>query len=218
MNIKLNFINQAQLAPADLPTVLLFQKQVEDGQEYALVWRVIRNCRYMHFHPLTFSTDLDVSMGDEYGNYSALLAAHHGDRFDALAAHGARRKLHLEPACTGGDGIVIANKLDADAFHACLFVRGQLLARRPALPPGGEVNFAADGTLWVGIARRSAEDQLSGPSLPGAPRQWREGSPVTQAVLAAATPIALAGLAVANIVMHGSSAGLSFRCEGAVAA
>ena len=215
MTIKLNFVNRAQLSPAELPTILLFQKQVDDGREYALVWKVIRHCRYQHFRPLSLSTTLTVSMGDEFGNYSRLQPSGPGDKFDATA-HGARRRLVLQGGRDddAGDGIVIENTLLDDTFHACLFARDDLLARSSSLPPGEQVKFALDGTLWVGVARRSADDDFSGPNLPGSARQWCEGNEVSQAVLDSATEIRLAGLAVANIVMYGTPAGFTFKCEG----
>jgi hypothetical protein len=214
MAIRINFCNQAQLTPAELPIVILFQKQSSEDGDYAVIWKVIQHCRYQHFHPVILSNRLSVSMGDSFGNYTRLQSAEPGDRFDATVHPPERRKLQRERH--GDTAILIENRLDADTFHACLFARNDLLARRRWLPPGERVVFSTIPVMWVAVASRRSDNGTADPFPSAAAGTWHEGNPVSADLLAAATPIALDGLAAANIVMHGTPGHLSFRREGVI--
>jgi hypothetical protein len=221
MNIKLNFVNSAQLAPtATPPTVLVFQKQqCLDGQVRAVVWKVIERCRHTNFHPFVFADSVSVSTGDKFGNYSELIPAVPGELFEIEADSTGRR--HLQRANVGaasGTVVSIMNSLTDTSYHACLFVRGQLIAEHRSVPPGEQIDFVLDSSLWVAIARRGPEDDLVGQRLPGTARDVREGDYISQRVLEAATPINLLGVVSANIVMHGGENGFTFRREAVVSA
>lgn len=217
MNIQLTFINQAQLAPAELQTILLFQKQGSEQGECALVWKVIQNCRYQHFHPLSFSSEFSVSLGDQYGNYSALLPARAGDQLAVLEPNGRRRLQPAAPAAKhrpSGDHIEIRNRSSDQPFDACLFVRGELLARQAVTAADQVLSLQPDCTLWAVLARPG--DAPARGTLPGLRNQWRCGDPIPATLLAAATPIALAGVARAHIVLQRQADRLTFAREGVV--
>ncbi|HXA47967.1 MAG TPA: hypothetical protein VNW52_10085 [Burkholderiaceae bacterium] len=212
MNIKLTYVNRAELAPTDLPTLLLFQKQIAGETESALIWKVIRNCRHTHFHPMVFSTDLNISLGDDFGNYSKLLPVANGNEFK-VALSGNRPHLSVVHVGDAADGVTVHNHLPTDAFKACLFMRGQLMAIRAPVPSGEQDNFALDNTLWMAIGRRGMSDEPVGPRWPGKKRPVREGDPVAQSLLDTAIPIPLSGVASANIVMYGNASNLTLKLE-----
>lgn len=215
MNIKLNFVNQAALVDADLPTLLLFQKQHDEhGNAHALIWKVIRRCRYQHFRPLNFSGSFNVSLGDHYGNYSRLVPAQRGDHF-AVEDHDGHRRIAPERRPHAAQGIAVRNDLHDGVVDACLFVRGDLLARHRRLAPSAHTGFELD-TLWIGATPRDDSDELVAPHFPGRRRPWHEGGPVGERVLRHATAIDLAGVAGANIVMRSSPTGLIFNLEDVV--
>lgn len=224
MDTRINFINRAELTAGKLPTLLLFQKQADEHGERAVVWKVIRHCDYLHFHPMVFSSDIRVSIGDGLGNYSAPLRARRGEQFN-VAFEGRRPRLSAVDGHRAGAGVTVHNDLAtlphpglAHSFDACLFMRDQLLANSRHVAQGASAHLSLEHTLWVAVARRSAHDEPLGMHWPGVTRPAREGDPVTEPVLEAAHPMPLRGLASANIVMYGNASQLTFRLESAVEA
>lgn len=226
MNIRLNFVNSAELAAATLPTILLFQKQHDSGDEVAVVWKVIEQCRHRHFHPFMFTDDASVSTGDAFGNFSRLMPARRGARFEITAAPGGRRQLQCEvndldpehggQLPRGRDTVSIVNRQSGSYHHACLFVRGELIAERRSLAHGDQADFSLEPILWVAAWRRTPDAELYGPWLPGRSRTVRAGDRVAHRAMASATAIELKGVASANIVMRGDAGQLRFEREAVV--
>ncbi|MEB0140175.1 MULTISPECIES: hypothetical protein [unclassified Undibacterium] len=215
MNIKLTYVNRADMASQDVPTLLIFQKQNAGDQDSALVWKVIRHCRHTHFHPMVFSTDRQLSLGDDFGNYSALIPVANGKEFK-VALSGSKPQLHAVSSSDTPAGVSMLNHMSANSFKACLFVQGQLLAMRPAVTPGAEDEFLLENTLWAVIDHRDPSSEAVGPRWPGKKRPIRPGDPVSIALLDSAIPIPLAGVASANLILYGSPANLTLKLENIV--
>lgn len=94
MPIHLNFINRATQKLDKPPTVVLFQKGQREDLADAVIWKVIRHCRYEHFHPLMLSNTFEIGLGDAYDNYQ--LAHEHTDH--PLATHGQAERKHARHA------------------------------------------------------------------------------------------------------------------------
>src|ERR1700748_1760212 len=91
MVIQLKFMNQSQ--DRGNSEIVIFQKNVAAGMaEFAVAWKAIPNCGFGCHHPFTYDPDLDISIGDEYGNYSPRIAAPEG------------RLLAVTPTASGGGG------------------------------------------------------------------------------------------------------------------
>lgn len=217
MNIRLNFVNCAQLAPnAALPTIVLFQRHdFSDGQVSAVAWKVIERCRPNWFHPVVLTDQVKLSTGDKFGNYSKLLAAAPGDVFRLDADPDGHRQLEQEESNEYGC-VSVVNSLKDQAYDVCLFMRGQLFVERRSLLSHEQVDFALSSSLWVTVARPGVNQDALGPRPPGASRTLREGDDLGQRMLDNATEICLQGVASANIVMQGDASRLTFRREAEV--
>lgn len=192
MNIHLRFINRSN--DCGNSEVVLFQRNVvPDLEELAIAWKVIRFCGRDCQHPFTFSTELEVSLGDEHGNFSPRVAAHPGDRL-LVTPHptGRGRLVHgaVEHGTSSAD-IQVVNRLGRGAVNVNAFSAGKLLAAKVAVAPGQKAEFRFTPSLWIGVA--------SG---------IEEGRSLNAAVLSSTnTLLQLAGIAAADIVMSGGGSG-----------
>lgn len=80
MNIEFTFHNRCQGHSA--PTVVLFQRG-SDVAQFAVAWKVIRNCAPGWHHPFTYSTTPQVNVSDADGNHSPPLDTAGGAMFEA---------------------------------------------------------------------------------------------------------------------------------------
>ncbi len=128
MLVKLKFINRSQ--SADNPEILIFQKNVAtDLDESAVAWKVIKNCGPNSHHPFVYSTDLQVGISDDYGNFSPRLNAPSGSLFTVFASASGRQ------FCYSGNGsnsrdISIRNDLPRGAINANIYLDNKLLATK----------------------------------------------------------------------------------------
>jgi hypothetical protein len=195
MNIHLRFINRSN--DCGNSEVVLFQRNVvPDLEELAIAWKVIRFCGRDCQHPFVFSTAMEVSLGDEHGNFSPRVAAHPGDRL-LVTPHptGRGRLVHGSVEPGGGSSssadIQVVNRLSRGAVNVNAFSAGKLLAAKVAVAPGQKAEFRFTPALWVGVA--------SG---------IEEGRALNAAVLSSTnTLLQLTGIASADIVMTGGGGG-----------
>ncbi len=186
MPVRLNFINRSH--DRCQTAIVLFQREVA-SELTPVAWKVIRHCGYACSHPFAFSTELELGIGDQYGNFSPRQAACPGDSFNVTHRSG-RRQL-LRDASDNGAAITLRNAMPCGAIDACLFNQGALLARRAGVPPGAQVAFAMAPALWIGAAAEAEEGRPLGPAM--AQQSY--------------TALSLLGMASADIVMTGAGGG-----------
>ena len=190
MKIKLRFINRSQ--DANNSEVLIFQKNVvANFTETAVAWKVIKNCGKNCYHPFFYSTDLEVGIGDDFGNYSPRLKAKNGSLFVVSATSiGGRWLAYAGPGNSSKD-ISLRNDLQMGAINASVYAGGQMLATKTCVAPGQKAVFEFKPTIWI-----------------GAVSQVEEGQVMNSAILNSVnTELSLMGIASADIVMSGGGPG-----------
>lgn len=199
MNIALRFINRSN--DCGNSEVVLFQRNViPEFDELAIAWRVIRFCGRDCIHPFTYSTDVEIALSDDHGNFSPRKSAASGSRIVVAAHPGGRPRL-----ATSSDGalhsdIEVVNQLGRGAVNVNAFVAGHLMAAKTAVAPGQKALFQFAPVLWIGVGS-----------------QIEESRALASAVISSANaPFELNGIASADIVMTGGGSGDSaqpFRFE-----
>ena len=192
MDTKLTFVNRSLAGHTS--EVVIFQKNLAmDLDAPALAWKVIRYCGRDCTHPFVYSSNYEVALGDEWGNYSPRLPASNGQSFAAVAALGGRRQLRPIPApapAPAGE-IQVLNELPKGAVNACLYKAGHLVGIKTTVAPGQKAIFRYKPTIWIGVMSEVVE-----------------GTAIDSAVMpAAAAELSLLGVASADIVMTGGGPG-----------
>ncbi|AJY10630.1 hypothetical protein K6W16_01310 [Burkholderia dolosa] len=190
MDIRLRFVNRSN--DCGNSEVVLFQRDViPDLDTFAVAWKVIRYCGRDCFHPFVYSTDIDVALGDEHGNFSPRVAAPAGTRFAVDAHPTGRGRLVPDRAGASGGDIEVVNRMTRGAVNVNAFSAGRLIAVKEAVAPGQKAVFRFTPTLWIGVAS-----------------QVQESRALHAAVLSSVnTQLPLAGIAAADIVMTGGGTG-----------
>lgn len=194
MNIALRFINRSN--DCGNSEVVLFQRDViPDLDELAIAWHVIRYCGRDCIHPFTYSNEVEIALGDDYGNFSPRVPAGNGTRL-AIAAHaGGRPRLSRSPEGTVHSDIEVVNQMGRGAVNVNAFVAGRLMAAKSAVAPGQKAVFRFAPTLWIGVGS-----------------QIEEGRALASAVISSGnTPLELGAIASADIVMTGGGSGENAR-------
>lgn len=189
MNIPLRFINKSNDRGSS--EVVLFQRNViPDFDELAIAWKVIRYCGHGCLHPFVYSTDTEVSIGDDYGNYSPRLMADDGDCFTVSPHPTGRGRLARDATPAQGPAhsdIEVANRMRRGAVNVNAYSAGRLIAAKQAVAPGQKAVFRFTPALWIAAAS-----------------QVQEGTALNSAVLSSEnTEFVLTGVVSADIVMTG---------------
>jgi hypothetical protein len=189
MDIQLNFINRSQ--DQNNSCVFLFQKNAAPQlDELATAWKVIRNCGYNCNHPLVYSTSLEASVNDQYGNYSPRRAMQAGELF-SVSPQSAGRSFAKAGKNNNAEEFAIRNDLQRGAINVCVYSQNKLLALKTTVVPGQKAVFQFHPTLWIGAAS-----------------QVIEGQALNSAILSDVnTELSLLGIASADIVMTGGGPG-----------
>ncbi|MBR8460896.1 hypothetical protein KDW07_27515 [Burkholderia dolosa] len=190
MDIRLRFVNRSN--DCGNSEVVLFQRDViPDLDTFAVAWKVIRYCGRDCFHPFVYSTDIDVALGDEHGNFSPRVAAPAGTRFAVDAHPTGRGRLVPDRAGASGGDVEVVNRMTRGAVNVNAFSAGRPIAVKEAVAPGQKAVFRFTPTLWIGVAS-----------------QVQESRALHAAVLSSVnTQLPLAGIAAADIVMTGGGTG-----------
>lgn len=189
MNTFLNFVNRSD--DGQDKEILLFQKNVTtDMQELAIAWKVIRYCGRECYHPFVFPLKFEVSLGDDYGNFSPRLPADDGQLFAVLPTPSGRRIRCVGQSTTTRE-IEVLNQLPKGAVNVNIYRGGQLLAQKRSVAPQQKAVFLFEPYLWIGVAS-----------------QIVQGEALDSAVLSDInTDLPLLGVASADIVMTGGGGG-----------
>lgn len=189
MNIPLRFVNRSE--DGHRTEVVLFQKNVASGiDELAVAWKVIRYCGRDCSHPLVYTTEVEVSCSDVYGNHSPRLKAQRGQRFIATPTASGRRLSKVSAADSSND-IQVINALPRGAVNVNLYNDGRLIACKTGVAPEQKAAFQFEATLWIGVVSQAVQGQA-----------------INSAVMSnVMTALSLSGIASADIVMTGGGGG-----------
>lgn len=187
--IKLNFINQSN--DVNNSEIVIFQKNVAAGfNETAVAWRVIKNCGQGMNHPFSFPTELTISAGDAYGNYTPQLYAENGQSFQLVLTPTGEQLTAAGPSSSYME-IELKNNLSRGAISANIFRDHKLLGITTGIAPQQKAIFGFKPTIWI-----------------GAVSQVEEGAIINQAIISEInTEISLLGIVSADIVMTGGGSG-----------
>lgn len=191
MDIKLNFINNSN--DLNNSKIVIFQKNVASGvPESAVAWKVITNCGPGDNHPFVFPTTMQVSANDSYGNYTPQIDACPGDLFAVLQA-GSGNRIHHEGRATAPTEVHVRNNLVKGAIGVNIHKAHRLLATKVPMSPGQTAVFKFAPALWIGPVSQVSEGRVMNAAI----------------VSSINTELSLLGIASADIVMTGGSAGAS---------
>lgn len=190
MKTELRFINKSQGGVAN--DIVMFQLPVTSGYgEIAVAWKVIRYCGIGWYHPFTFSTDLEVSCSNEFGNHTPRIALSPGQVAALTQTPSGGRRLALTQTLTDASDCEVRNGLARGAIDVNIFNNGQLLARKTAVAPQQKAVFQYRPTLWIGVAS-----------------QIVEGAALNSAVIDSInTEFSILGVKSADIVLTGGGSG-----------
>lgn len=186
MDIKLRFVNQSM--DGHQSEVVIYQKNlISDMASLTMAWKVIRYCGYGCYHPFVYSTDLEICVCDEHGNFSPRISAHNGELLSLeLTAQGGRRLRRAGKAAAANE-VNVVNGMGRGAVDVCAYRAGRLVERLRAVAPGQQAVFRYQPALWVGVAS-----------------QVVQGTALDSAVVSdMTTELSLLGMASADIVMSG---------------
>lgn len=141
------------------PRVVVVQRNLagETGQ-WAVAWKVIRDCGHLCWHPFRFDWRLTVEVTDGFGNRSGRLEAAPGDRFAYVRESSGRGRLIHETA-TGGEAISVINRRLKETLTVCVYRGERLLSVRPMLYPCDKAVFRFDQTVVIGTSLRRREGE-----------------------------------------------------------
>lgn len=188
--IKLNFINKSN--DTNDNRIVIFQQNVAEGfGDSAVAWKVIQNCGRLENHPFTYPINIEVSVGDSYGNFTPQLTAYDSQAFDMIkSVSGDMLQLSATPAASPSE-VEVRNKLDMGAISANCYRNGRLLATKTGLAPGQKAVFEFQPRIYIGVIS-----------------QIEEGDVMNSAIISQVnTEINLLGITSADIVMTGGGPG-----------
>lgn len=190
MDIKLNLINRSN--DHNNSDVVIFSKNVAtEYEEPSIAWTVIQNCGHGSHHPFAYTLDSQVAYADSWGNYTPLLEAQPGQRFEAVKdTSGDVLHISSQPAAAASE-IEIANSLEQGAINAQIYKDGRLLAQKSGVAPEQKAVFEFKPTIWIGVVSQIIEGQVMNSAIQSAIN----------------TEISLLGITSADIVMTGGGTG-----------
>lgn len=190
MDIKLRFVNKSN--DSNQSEVVIYQKNVLTTMaSLTVAWKVIRYCGRDCYHPLVYPMDYEVSVTDEYGNFSPRVSATNGQQLRLSSTPtGSRRLLHTGPASASTE-LDVLNGMAQGAIDICLYKDGRLMGLKTSVSPGQKAVFQYAPVLWIGVTAEVSQGQA-----------------IQSAVLSKiTTQLSLIGIASADIVMTGGGGG-----------
>ncbi|CAN7603721.1 hypothetical protein [Polaromonas sp. LjRoot131] len=190
MDIKLRFVNKS--SDGNKSEVVVYQKNVLTTMaSLAVAWKVIRYCGRDCTHPFVYPDGYEVSITDEYGNFTPRLPAKNGQMLSLVSTPiGGRRLLYTGPASASTE-LDVLNAMNQGSVDICIFRDGRMVGAKTSVVPGQKAVFQYQPALWIGVASEVVQ-----------------GQPISSAVMSDInTEISLLGIASADIVMTGGGPG-----------
>lgn len=185
MDTRLNFINKSK--DTNNTEVVIFQKNVATNiDEVAVAWQVIKNCGIGGYHPFIYTSTLEVTASDSWGNYTPHITAQYGQLFSMVLTTSGNRL--IQSGCsTNPNEVQMNNNLPEGAINANIYKGRKLLASKTSIFPMQKAVFQFKPTIWIGAASQVEEGQI-----------------LNSAIMSNLnTEISLQGIASADVVMTG---------------
>jgi hypothetical protein len=165
VDVRLKFWNRSRMRP--LPEVVVLQQAGALSERIVPVaWEIIRHCGYGCYHPFVFSYDTEITVSDEYGNYSPHLSSVGGYSFSVKPLLRGRR-LYRRGHSSGADQIEVCNDLVSGALDLHMLRSGSIVATAVAVPPGQKAVFATNSVIEIGFSGSLFQGRrLIGPAMP----------------------------------------------------
>jgi len=193
MVVAIKFINRS--LGGNKPRILIFQSDTGiNSNATARAWKVIKNCGQNCYHPFFYSTDFEIGLGDEFGNYSPRQRASQGCLFTVTAC-AVGRQLACRRSFANSQRIGLRNDMSRGAVNAHIYSCGRILATKNAVAPGQMVIFEFKPTLSICVAPQAEEGM-------DVDAKFIDGK---------ITELPLSGLRSADIVMTGCDTGSGAR-------
>lgn len=185
---KLNFMNRT--GSNDPLNVVIFQS---DGK-HAIAWLVIQNCGDGMHHPFKYSFSLSVSVGDAWGNYTYPIPASKGDAFEMKASQsGGSTFVKMATPAKSNQTIEVMNNLSRGSISANLLRNQNIVYTKRVIVPGQKAIFnIANDYIYIAVDSDGA---------------IQEGDKLMGNFIEKATMLNIEGIASADIVMKGGTAG-----------
>jgi hypothetical protein len=198
MNINLRFIN-ASLGGRNTPVVICMKNAGTGFGSWICAWKVIRNCGQDCYHPFTYSSDLEIGISDDFGNYSPRLPAPHGSSFEIRPTVSGRQLYPSPPRDGAGINstrVQVKNCHPQGSFHVNVWNSGRLLAQRRNIAPLQSAGFEFYPELWIAACSEMIEEgQMMDPAI----------------IPDMKTPLSLSQIRSADIVMTGGGTGTTVQ-------
>lgn len=150
MNIKLNFINNSNIAFTN--SVVIFQKNIASASGTCVAWVVFDNPAKGIAFPFQYNYPRTVAASDNFGNVTTQLSAPDGCRFDMTSSvKGNQLRLSTQPAIAPS-AIEVQNELPVGAINAMIYNNGLLCAQTTGIAPGQKADFAFEPNLYLSLA------------------------------------------------------------------
>jgi hypothetical protein len=197
LDVQLNIVNESE--DQDDQTWVLFRVNQASQGGSAVAWEVVENLGEGDNHPIEVGMQYTVTVTDSMGNTSPQLVASNGQQFTASAGPAGDQ---LTPSPSGRPGQVeVVNGLPESAVTATLFDGGRSIATVLGIAPAQTAVFRIEPTIWIA-------------AVPAG--QAEPGQTLDPALVAAATPLDLLGVASADLVITGG--GTTFTLQDIVTA
>lgn len=156
MHVKLRFLNQSRVVRST--DVVIFQKnKIWKTQPNIVPWKVIQNCTANHYHPLEYTDELKVSIGDSWGNFSLPQVVEPNTHYEVVKLPIGRRFQKANQQFRDVRGLTIKNNLHRGAISVNVYRNGRLVAQDPVVIPGQQSFFAFDPILYIGAVSNIQE-------------------------------------------------------------
>jgi hypothetical protein len=190
MDTKLRFVNKSN--DGNKSEVLIYQKNVLTTMaSLAVAWKVIRYCGRDCTHPFIYPDGYEVSVTDEYGNFTPRLPAKNGQMLTLVATPNGSRRLRYTGPASASTELDVVNGMSQGAVDICIFKDGRMVGAKTSVVPGQKAVFQYVPALWIGVCSEVVQ-----------------GQPINSAVMSEVnTELSLIGIASADIVMSGGGPG-----------
>jgi len=148
--IRLSIINRSNNV-SNLNIVIFQRNFAQEFGEVAIAWKVIRNPGLEEKYTFTFSTSVNVTASDKYGNFSPSLFAYNGAAYEMVQnTSGDVLQLSSVPA-TNPNQFEVKNAHAHSGYSAHCYRDGSLIAKRTEMRPNETAVFEFKPQFFIGV-------------------------------------------------------------------
>ena len=131
--------------------VVIFQKnKTWQKQPNIVPWKVIKHCSAHQYHPIEYTDELKVSIGDSWGNFSFPQVVEPQTHYEVMKLPIGRQFRKANQQFRDVRGLTIKNNLHRGAISVNVYRNGRLVAQDPVVIPGQQSFFAFEPILYIG--------------------------------------------------------------------